>query len=773
MFRYIASICIFICLSSNAIGQTISGIVIDEQQQPIEFANVVLFSLPDSTMITGSITNEKGEFTLNCENEKNAFLKILFIGYETQITPVMPQQTIILKSYAIQFGEVIVKGYLPRIKLKNDGLVTLIQNTILSKAGTGNDVLKRLPLLTGDKGVFSVFGKGEALIYINNREIRDVSELENLNSEDIKDVEVISNPGAKYDASVKAVIRINTLRKIGDGFSFDIRSSYYQSQNTDLREQLNINYRKNKLDIFSTFAYSHDEWLQNSELKQKTYVDTLWTQDNKLYLNGYDDTFLGVAGMNYEISPEHYIGAKYSLSVFPHNEWTSTTNSIVCANGIFYDRWNSNEEKKATNKPTHRINAYYNGTLEKLRIDFNTDIYTSKQSSKSIIIETSQEHDSRIVTSKNDVNSQLIASKLILSYPILEGEFSLGSEYSNTHRKDIYQNEENFVSSSNIFIQEESKSFFTEYSRTILIGQFNAGVRYENLNSNYHSKNKKNDLLSRNYEQWFPNFSFTTKLKKVDLQLDYTAKTKRPSYKQMSNNVFYMNRLSMQSGNPFLKPSTIHDITLVGTYRFMQMMVSYKKINNAIIYWTEQMEENPKISILSYRNLDSHPNLTAFLSISPTIRIWSPQVSLGFVKQWIMITSNNNSISLNKPMPFASFNNSLSFPKGFLLTIDARFEGRGDYQNIYLSENQYVINIGITKSFFNEQLRIELKGHDLIRGKKDGNMLYNEQMNLFQLNYYDSREIELTVRFKFNSARSKYKGTNAGDSEINRLKINN
>ena len=97
------------------------------------------------------------------------------------------------------------------------------------------------------------------------------------------------------------------------------------------------------------------------------------------------------------------------------------------------------------------------------------------------------------------------------------------------------------------------------------------------------------------------------------------------------------------------------------------------------------------------------------------------------------------------------------------------FQGKGNFQNVYLSENQFIVNVGLTKSFLNDKLQVAIKGHDLLTGKKDANLLYNHQMDLYQLNRYDSREVELTVRYKFNSAKSKYKGTGVGQEEINRL----
>jgi len=620
-----------------------------------------------------------------------------------------------------------------------------------------------------DKGVFSVFGKGDAKIYINNREMRDESELDNLNSEDIREVEIITNPGAQYDASVKAVIRITTVKKVGDGFSFDVRSSYWQSQNTDLTEQLNLNWRKNGLDLFGTFYYNHNEWIQDSKIRQNTFVDTLWTQENTLYISGINEVLRGIAGVNYEISPKHYAGIKYTLSGYPPSEHKSTLNSTVLADDVFFDKWKSIEKKKDQNKPAHRMNVYYNGTFGDLNVDFNADFFSNRQQSNSSVTETSQEYDDRTVNSENNVKNRLVASKLILSYPVLGGKFSLGNENTDTYREDDYRNKENIVAASNAIIKERNNRFFMEYSRSVPIGQFSAGLRYENVYSDYFSNDVKMEEQSRRYGQWFPNLSFSTILKGVNLQASYTAKTKRPSYRQLSSNVFYGNRFLLQTGNPFLKPSVIHDVTLVSTWKFVQFMASYKNEKDAVIYWTEQMEENPAISVLAYRNLEKLPSLTTFLTLSPTFGIWSPQLSGGFIKQWVTIISNNKPVKLNKPLPIASLNNSFRFPNEFILTLDANYQGKGDVQNVYLTEHRLRVNLGVTKSFFDERLRVELKGHDLFRGHKDGNLLYNDRMELYQLNLYDSREIELTVRYRFNSAKSKYKGTGAGDAELNRL----
>ncbi|MDR0333974.1 MAG: outer membrane beta-barrel protein [Dysgonamonadaceae bacterium] len=761
----------FLFASTNIIAQNISGNVICEQNEPIEFANVALFSLPDSTLITGAVTNENGEFTLYTNGSiNNAFLQISFIGYETQTVSASQNQTITLKSDALMLGEVLIQGSLPQIRLRNDAIVTAVQNSVLSQAGTGNDVLKRLPALIGDNGEFSVLGKGEAIIYINNRLMRDPSELDNLNSSDIREVEIVTNPGARYDASVKAVIRIITVRKVGDGFSFDVRSSVFQSKFTSLTEQLNVNYRKNGWDIFGTVFYSKNRGFHDSEMRQIVYVDTLWTQENKFRFDNSSNTLRGITGVNYELSSKHSTGIRYTLTAHQCSRSGGDMYSTVLADSELYDQLHTARNEVRKSQPAHHLNAYYNGEFGDLKVDFNTDYFSNGQTTNARNTETSLEFNDRIITSENNVSNRLIASKLIVSYPVLGGQFLLGNEYTYTYRKDIYQNKENIMPSANTKINEQNNSFFAEYSRAIPeIGQFGVGLRYENVNADYFVDDIRSDEQSRRYNQWFPNVSFATQLKDVGLNLSYTARTQRPSYGQLRSNIAYFNKFTMQTGNPFLKPTTVHDITLASTWKFVQLMLSYRNEHDAIMLWAKRMEENEAITILSNRNLDRLPIFTAFVSVAPKFGIWSPQVSIGMTKQWLTITMNDESFTRNRPIMTTSFNNSLTLPKGFLFTLDARFLGKGDRKNEYWIDNQFIVGSSIIKSFLDEQLHVELKGHDIFKGIRDTHILHDKQWELWQTSHYDTQRVELTVRYRFNSARSKYRGTGAGESQIRRL----
>ncbi len=749
----------------------IKGIVIDNDNNPIPFANVAIYSLPDSILITGTTTDQEGVFSFLTDNKSpNTLLRVSFIGYETQTIPTLPEQIILLQPDTTLLNEVMIKSNLPRIRLRGDAVVATVQNTVLSKAGTANDVLKRLPAITGDNGNFSIFGKGKAKIYVNNRELRDVSELDLISSSNIKEVEIVYNPGADYDASIKAVIRIHIVRNTNNGLSFDVRSTFLQSENTNLRQQLNLNYRHKGWDIFETVKYEQYTYIQKSRITQKTFVDTLWTQKNELYGNWLSNSLSTITGVNYEISSSHYAGIKHTMTTFSgKNGIQITTLNDVYANGTFYDRWKNNDYKIQNNKPQHRLNAYYNGKFGELKIDFNSDFYRSSQSTSSTITENSQKYDNRIIISDNYIKNHLFATKLILSYPVWKGQLSMGNEYTRTQRNDNYITDINGIPSVNTSIHDENNAFFAEYSRSTSIGQIAAGVRFENVYSIFFNDDEKMEEQSRHYSHWFPNILYNNTLGGIQLQLSYTAKTVRPSYWQLGSNILYLNRFTMQTGNPFLKPTIIHDASLTGSWKHLQLIISYKQEKNVIMQWATQIKDNSAVTLLSMCNLNKLPSLSAYLTASPKFSIWVPQASIGFMKQWLNIISNDKQIRLNNPIPTVSLNNSFILPKGFLLTLDVNFQGKGSQQNVVLTNHQFVVNLGVTKSFFDERLLVALKGNDLFHGRTTSIKAYNDRLNIYQFSRWNTRELELTVRYKFNTTKDRYKGTGAGQGEINRM----
>ena len=163
-------ILLLFCTGLRASAQSVSGKVLDENKKPIPYANVIILSAKDSTFIVGTTTADDGSFNFK-EVTVGNILKASFVGYEPFTTVLSNQDnlTIVLKEDAKMMKEVVVKGNAPLHKMTTEGIQTNIENTILSKLGTCEDVLAHVPGLTKKKDGYEVFGRGTPIIYINGR----------------------------------------------------------------------------------------------------------------------------------------------------------------------------------------------------------------------------------------------------------------------------------------------------------------------------------------------------------------------------------------------------------------------------------------------------------------------------------------------------------------------------------------------------------------------------------------------------------------------------
>ncbi|MBO7047111.1 MAG: outer membrane beta-barrel protein [Prevotella sp.] len=748
----------------------LTGTIIDEKGLPVAYANVAILNPADSALLSGGVSNESGYFAIPYEQER-VLARISYVGYKTiyRMCDKPEVGTIRMRPDNYTLKGVMVKGERPQYQMGSEGLVTNVENTPLSNLGTGADVLKHVPGIIAKDNQYEVFGKGTPIIYINGRKMRNYRELEQLKSTDIKNIELITNPGAKYDATVGAIVKIQTIRKAGDGFSIDTWGRWQQSRKDKEAASLDLNYRNNGLDIFASLWASRGNHLQLSELTQEVQTDTLWQQRNDMRTDIVSRDYSIETGFNYMLNEHHSFGAKYEYT-FPTNEdETTTLTSDVTANREFYDKWDNLTKKQTQGNAKHKLNVYYIGKVGKLDIDWNFDYLHSGYDEKSLIAETCQIQDDRTLDAENRVRNRMLASKLTMTYPLFGGSLDFGAEYTNTDRQDDYVNPQNYVTSTYSTLKEQSISPYAEYSILMpKLGQFRMGLRYEHVSFNYYESGHLVEEQSRSYSSLYPSLSFRTKIGKVMAQIAYSAKTTRPTYRQLSNDVFYGNRYSMQRGNPLLDNSIIHNISFQGMWKFLQFSINYSDERGQIIHWMEQID-NSNVTLVTYKNISSLKRIVPYVSLAPKFGIWHPQLSLGFGKQWLTIETTAGDISLNKPMLIAQASNTFKFSKTLTGELYFRYQGTGHYQNIYLDYHQTVLDVSIVKTFFNDRLSIKLAGEDLLDRRRDGNLVYNHQVKLWQGNYYDRRRFVATIRYKFNTTRSKYKGTGAGNDEKSRL----
>ena len=757
-------------LQTNASAQSIKGRVIDENDEPLAYVNVMLQEA-DSTYISGAMTDTLGVFILESAPQA-AMVHISFIGYEPYITEVHGSDmgTIRMVPDSEMLSKAVVKGYLPKTVIKGDAFVTPVENSVLADAGSANDVLEKLPGVISKDGGYEVIGKGSPIIYINGRLIRDNSELEQLSSKEIKSVDVVQNPGARYDATVKAVIRIQTIKRAGDGFGFDVRSSWFQSEYTNLNETINMNYRYNNLDIFGSLVYSDSESFQDTETHQtlasRQMLETVQTGHRDRRTQAITPTL----GLNWQISDNHSAGIRYRPGFSLRTSTTQDFRTSATLDGILDDETNTVAEGHSDPSPTHELNMYYNGTAGKLAIDFNADFHDSRSNGKTTYNELSQHQDDRILNTVSNTHNRLYASKLTFTYPILGGVLTAGSEFSNTVRYDEYLNGEGYVPSAFTTIRESETSAYAEYIYPLSFGSLTAGVRYEHIGFRYYENEVFKEDQSRTYDNFYPNASFSAVAGPFQFLLNYSAKTTRPHYSYLSNSLIYIDRYCMQKGNPLLRPEMNHDVSFAAVWKFVQAGISYQTVKNAILE-TATAQEGTDNAILIYHDnfYKNIPTMQVMVAATPTIGIWHPRLTLALVKQWLTMESLGEEVKMNQALPVIQFDNTLTLPKGFTLNCDYTFQGKGDSRVYRLQKATNTLNASIRKSFLKNALAVEVFANNILDDEATETRVYSKTYSIRQLSKRSMRTYGITLRYNFNTTQSKYKGTGAGTTQKRRM----
>lgn len=581
----------FLCFSAITpmMAQDIKGKIVNEKGEPLAFANVVLLNRQDSAFVKGVVSGEDGHFAIDSACN-NGIIKVTSIGYKTAWKDCTGENAGVIKMVANSkvLGEVVVKSSLPKTILKNGGMTTTVAGSVLEKAGTMEHLLDRIPNVSAQNGNINVFGRGEPIIYINGRQMRDRSELDRLSSDNIKSVEVIANPGARYAASTKAVIRITTKKILGDGFGFDATTegSYDEKKNAGGYARLNLYYRRNGLEI-GAYAYgSKQSSPDEKDLQQMTYLDKIWNQQDRTRWKNKTETFSSRLNASYQFDNNNSLGASISFLRNPKLQTDGKTEGSVLRDEVLTET-NTSIRSEFGQNSNWSSNVYYVGKVGKLGIDFNTDWFWSKGNNKNNIDEHYQEVNSEIqnqlVSSTTSKYNRLIASKMVLSYPLLGGDLSVGGEYSFTNRNTNYAIIPNTLADNVIDrIKEGMASAFVTYNRDFGKLNMEAGLRYENVDFKYYDDGQYMAEQSKTYGEWFPSLSLSMPIGNVQMQLSYAADINRPNYWVLRSGVQYSNHYTYETGNPFLVSEISRNTSYDLAYKWLTFNLTYEHVSDPI-----------------------------------------------------------------------------------------------------------------------------------------------------------------------------------------------
>ena len=685
-----------------------------------------------------------------------------------------------------QLDGIVVQGRLPKTRVKGDAMRTTVAGTILEKAGTVSDALARIPSLEAERdGAVKVIGRGDAEVYINGRRVQDAKDLSRLRSNQIQHVDVVQNPGARYAASTKAVVRITLKKAQGEGISFqDNAGAMYQYGHT-LTNNLDVNYRTGGLDITASLwagHYGHAKSLQENTLTYYAGPDKIegvsW-QESKNIWKGWSPQLQ----VNYMLNENHSFGAYYKYDRHPNGNYNCLYYTDNFENGNYVERSESNITQEDQFRK-HIFNAYYNGRIGQLSIDLNIDGLFDDTETPGSTTETTavpsvavQQQTERSISSNTLSSNNFWASKLILGYPVWKGNLSVGGEYSYNHRTDAYDfhaTDAVPVKTTDTEINERSSAVFAEYGRQFGRVFAQVGLRYEHLTNDYYNFGQKEDEVCRDYGDWFPTAVISAPIGKVQLSLSYRRDIERPPYANLTSSTVYINRYTYQSGNPYLLPTYTHSLVLNTAYKWMNLTLNYGRIKDAITMSTEPYpgSADPLISLVRPINSQKdYDRLTVIASARPTIGCWHPTWAVvAMFQNYKSPTATGEMKTLNQPWFNGSWRNIIELPRDLRLTADLEWATKGEYNNFHITKPRIVGSLGVQKDFHLRRfgsLTADLRCIDLFNTNKTDAILYGYR----ELTVHNParRTFMLDLTWKFNEARSKYRGSGAGEKQKARM----
>ena len=667
----------------------------------------------------------------------------------------------------LQLREVVVRATRPLAKLNSEGFVTEVKGTVLEKLGFAKDVMGMLPGVLNNNGSIEVFGKGKPVFYINGHIVRNNIEVEQLKANQIDKITVITNPSSRYASTIGSIIKITTIKKVGDGFSFDNIATFGCRNYMYGKDNLDLNYRIDNLDVFGTLGFEKGKNTNSSKNVQNSWLSSHHQQNTTMKSTQHSKLIDGKWGFDFSSSPKLSFGAFYQVSYAP----TKTNSSIMSSlysDDVIESETSAYKDIKLRDLE-HLLDGYCHGVWGKWNLEMTFDLMWKKtRENQNVIEQTGINQDFGI---KDVGHARLMATELYASHPFLKGNFSFGVDFTNSSREENSESENSIMAGENNKIQELNMAYYVETMQHLGNVTFRIGGRYEHVNSEYFIGGRKNHEQSHVYDKFFPTASLSLPIGKTMVQLSYSKQCYRPLYSQLSNTVHYVNKYLYQSGNPYLQPSYSDNISLNLRYRWLALTANYKKVRNQIITSYTYYDDAKTIALLRKENSrNCLSNLQIMASFMPGFlwKCYYPVLACGVVSQFYKIDYRGNIKHVDNPLVVVKFNNILKFHNNYMATINYSWRSEGNSENIKMGSVGQ-INLSLAKDL-SKKWNVKLSANDIFNtARKNTFTIFSGMNDVYIEKAAIVRAVECNVRYKFNIVKTKYKGKGAGKKEMDRL----
>lgn len=758
---------------------------------PLEWADVSI-SNSEGKIIDGSTSKQDGRFEINLKkgSYKIGITLLKFTDYEKEFTIENDTDlgTIILKESATNLKEVIIQPKKKIIEQKTDRLVYNLENNVTTVGGDALSAINTAPGVVVQNNTINILGKGTSRVMIDGRMIELVGEelnnfLKSISAGDIKNIEIINNPPAKYDAEGTGGL-INIIMKNG------VRDSWKNSTT--------LSYDQNKYGIYTlrdNFFYNKNKFRFSASINAKTgYLNA--TEDLKMYFpNGLSkmnsvtkvktENLSGKVALDYDLSERTTIGFQYlndrnnpdfksDIRIEDYNTQNELDN--VTLNNSFTDKGSKNQTYNA-----HLITKL-DSLKRKLSFDVDYFNYDSKFDRNFVANNFTPEMTFvDINQSGRNISNQDIDNwsfKADMEHPLQAFNLSYGAKMSFTNSvSDVLYF--NTISGTPELDENQSNRFkYTENNQAVYVNadkklnekwNFQMGLRLENTQTNGFSETL-NQETENNYLKLFPTFYASYKKNENNtFSLNYGKRINRPRFDLLNPFRIYINSNSYSEGNPFLRPSFSDNFELSHSYKeVLRTSVFVNAITNGYgVLFTSNPETNTQI--VTRENYFKNLNYGIGESYSASFADWwSSENSLYLLGAKTEFIKDINATPSNSLQIDFSTNNTFLLGKTTKLQIDFTYTTpfkSGLYKVGYASS----FDIGFKQDLFNKTMQIAFLANDIFNTSylKDFTSVINDVKQVYEQKE-SNRFVRLSVVYNFGNKKINVQQRDFGNKEENK-----
>lgn len=743
--------------------RTVEGKVVDRSSgAPLAYANVVVYSLPDTVFVKGTTTGEDGTFEVG-EVPAEALARVSLLGYKSQERRIaaggnMGEIRLDVETTALK--EVVVKA--DAVRFGDRGLVATVEGTPMAKMGTLVNMLGQLPFITTDGKSVKVFGRGAPIYYVDNRRVLRKEELARIIPSRIKKVEIIMAPGPEYPSGTESVIRITTVRKQGDGWSGVLFGQFTGQSRVGGVAFADLNYRVGRWDFFGSLQYahnaSHERGTENLAFGKRSVVSRN-DAHNRISQAG------GTVGANYTAGNGRSAGLKYTYMAHPGQtvcSGTARTESYYDGNRRMARDWGAGYSIRQN---YHLVNGYYRHEMARRRM-LQADVDWLRINGlygqdKDFIGE------GKTLRESNHFNSWLYAGKLVYGFPMLGMDMKVGGEVSRTKmdaENGITGTLQTAMSSSGSVSEQNNYALFWDGYVRLKDFSFSLGLRAEHINFNYTANGKYDTDASYTSTLLYPSavVTYTKGRRRVSLSYDYSVA--RPTYQQLNNSTSFVSDYVYKVGNPLLRSANVHKLGLVASVGKLKITANGRYSRNHLLTAYFPLEQADSVLALRTFNLHTYKSLSMGAAYGFQVGVWRPTVEASYSRQFITYEGGK----YDKPLYSASVKNVVTLPKDTYAFLNIMYSSLA-HDGLNTSHQQFRVDLNVSKSLAKNRWNLSLSVTDLFNTYANRKWMQTDSVLSWSYGSNTMRKAELTVSYNFNGTRSKYRGTGAGSSEQRRL----